>query len=106
VKEAILLLLMEGGVVLAGCCLFLVLRCPAKEVNHCKFEKLTPGMTVEDVTAIFGSPASEIPSDRVPENSSGMPVVSGERYFQWHGSVNMITVIIGTNNDALVDKWY
>ena len=105
-KKVILLLVAGGGAVLAGCCLFLLLRCPAKEVNHCNFEKLIPGMTVEEVTAIFGTPATEIPRDRVPRYSNEIPVVSGDRYFQWYGSVNGITVIVGMKDDGLVDKWY
>jgi hypothetical protein len=91
--------------VLLSCCLYFELHCPKKEVSHCNYEKLNIGMTVGEVEAILGAEGKEIAASALPRYSSG-PVVQGETFFQWEGSINRIRVIVGVKDERICDKWY
>ena len=85
---------------------FFVFWCPAKEVTYCNYEKLKIGMTLEQAEAILGKPGREMPANELPRGGGGVPVIQGDKFFEWKGSQNGIKVFIGVKDGRICDMYY
>ncbi|HLW68372.1 MAG TPA: hypothetical protein VKS79_23850 [Gemmataceae bacterium] len=84
---------------------YFFLWCPPKEVCECNYKKLKIGMTLDQVELVLGEPGVEMPVNEVPRYPSG-PVVQGDSFYEWKGSINGIKVIVGIKDGRVCDKWY
>lgn len=86
-------------------------------VSWANYERIRPGMMVEEVERLMGAPGSEVTvTNGLPQVvDHGVPlgdpkrikpVVSGERYLKWNLAENDRTVIVSLQGGVVAEKWF
>lgn len=107
---ALVVLVLGGGLLLVAW-----LNRPGT-VAWVNYERIRPGMSVEQVELLLGRPGAEIGERELPgvvdhevpldHPKRVKPVISGERYLKWNERENDRTVIVSLKDGVVAEKWF
>jgi hypothetical protein len=97
-----------------GAAIFFATRCPSGRFSQCNYERIRPGIALQEVEALLGGPGSELGEDQLP----GMvdwtvpvdspkriePVIAGERFYRWRDGSRYI--LVSFSEGVVREKWY
>jgi hypothetical protein len=62
-------------------------------------------MTRQKVEALLGPGGKEIEAWSVPTNAARIPVITGDRFFEWRHKDGQL-IIVSFKEGAVFDKWF